>query len=106
MLAMLIEKYQCQQEEDPRYRVTRGIKRNRFFEVWNRSDHQETQCAWESQRRMMHHTMDQAPGIRQITRFVDRSSSGNLDKHVTRADILHGGEGSSSRKQSRPRSMS
>jgi hypothetical protein len=32
-LAMLIEKYQHQQEEDRRYRVARGIKRNRFFEV-------------------------------------------------------------------------
>jgi hypothetical protein len=31
--AMLIEKYQRQLEEDRRYRVTRGIKRDRFFEA-------------------------------------------------------------------------
>jgi hypothetical protein len=43
--------------------------------------------------------MDQAPGIRQITRFADQLGLGNLDRHVTRADVLHGGEGSSSRKQ-------
>jgi hypothetical protein len=48
MLAILIEKYQCQQEKDRRYRVTRGIKQDRFFEVWNRSDRQETWRAWES----------------------------------------------------------
>jgi hypothetical protein len=30
-LAMLIEKYQRQLQEDRKYRVTRGIKRNRFF---------------------------------------------------------------------------
>jgi hypothetical protein len=34
--AMLIEKYQRQLEEDRRYRVTRGIKWERFFEAWNR----------------------------------------------------------------------
>jgi hypothetical protein len=48
---------------------------------------------------MMQHTMDQAPEIRQITQFADRSGSSNPDKRVTRADVLHGGEGSSSRKQ-------
>jgi hypothetical protein len=36
--AMLIEKYQWQLEEDQRYRVTRGIERDRFFEAQNRSD--------------------------------------------------------------------
>jgi hypothetical protein len=36
--AMLIEKYQRQLEEDRRYRVARGIKRDRFFEAWNRLD--------------------------------------------------------------------
>jgi hypothetical protein len=40
-LAMLIEKYQWQLEKDRRYRVDRGIKRDRFFEVRNRSDLQE-----------------------------------------------------------------
>jgi hypothetical protein len=97
--AMLIEKYQHQQEEDRRYRVTRGIKRDRFFEVQNRSDRQETQRAWESQRKRMQHTMDQAPGIRQITWFVDRLGLSNPDRRVTRADELHGGNASSSRKQ-------
>jgi hypothetical protein len=36
--AMLIEKYQRYLEGDRRYRVTRGIKRDRFFEVWNWPD--------------------------------------------------------------------
>jgi hypothetical protein len=36
--AMLIEKYQQQLEEDRTYRVARGIKRDKFFEAWNRSD--------------------------------------------------------------------
>jgi hypothetical protein len=31
--AMLIEKYQQELEEDRRYRVARGIKQDRFFEV-------------------------------------------------------------------------
>jgi hypothetical protein len=38
-------------------------------------------------------------GIRQITQFADRSGSGNSDMHVTHADVLHGGEGLSSRKK-------
>jgi hypothetical protein len=38
MLAVLIEKYQRQLEEDRRYRVTRGIKQDRFFEAQNRLD--------------------------------------------------------------------
>jgi hypothetical protein len=33
MSAMLIEKYQWQLEEDRRYRVTRGINWDRFFEA-------------------------------------------------------------------------
>jgi flagellar biosynthesis/type III secretory pathway chaperone len=32
-LAMLIEKYQRRLEEDRKYRVTRGIKRDKFFEA-------------------------------------------------------------------------
>jgi hypothetical protein len=32
-LAMLIEKYQRQLKEDRKYRVTRGIKRDKFFEA-------------------------------------------------------------------------
>jgi hypothetical protein len=38
MSAILIEKYQRQSEEDRRYWVTRGIKRDRFFEAENRSN--------------------------------------------------------------------
>jgi hypothetical protein len=38
MLAMLIEKYQWQLEKDRKYRVARGIKRDRFFKAWNRPD--------------------------------------------------------------------
>jgi hypothetical protein len=45
--AMLIEKYQRQLEEDRRYRVTREIKRDRFFEAWNRPDQRGPRCAWE-----------------------------------------------------------
>jgi hypothetical protein len=36
--AMLIEKYQWQLEGDRRYRVTRGIKWDRFFKAQNRPD--------------------------------------------------------------------
>jgi hypothetical protein len=36
--AMLMEKYQCQLEENRRYRVTRGIKWDRFFEARNWPD--------------------------------------------------------------------
>jgi hypothetical protein len=39
--AMLIEKYQQQLEADWRYRVTGGIKRDRFFEAQNRPSWQE-----------------------------------------------------------------
>jgi hypothetical protein len=40
-LAKLIEKYQWQMEEDWRYRVTRGIKWDRYFEARNRLDQWE-----------------------------------------------------------------
>jgi hypothetical protein len=49
--AMLMEKYQRQLEEDRRYRVARGIKRNRFFEAQNRSDLLETRRGREPRRR-------------------------------------------------------
>jgi hypothetical protein len=52
MSAMLIEKYQWQLEEDRRYRITRGIKRDRFFEAQNWPDQWEPWCADEPQRRM------------------------------------------------------
>jgi hypothetical protein len=51
MLAMLIEKYQRQLEEDWRYRVDRGIKRDIFFEARNRSNPQATRTGAEPQRR-------------------------------------------------------
>jgi hypothetical protein len=35
MFAMLIEKYQRQMEEDRKYLVVRGIKRDRFFKTWD-----------------------------------------------------------------------
>jgi hypothetical protein len=41
-LAMLIEKYQWQLEEDRRYSITRGIKWDRFFEAQDRSNLQKT----------------------------------------------------------------
>jgi hypothetical protein len=47
----------------------------------------------------MHHAMDQAPRIRQITWFADRVGSDNPDRRVNRANVLHGGEGPSSCKQ-------
>jgi hypothetical protein len=49
--AMLMEKYQRQLEEDRRYQVARGIKRNRFFEAQNRSDLLETRRGREPRRR-------------------------------------------------------
>jgi hypothetical protein len=97
--AMLIEKYQWQLEGDRSYRVAQGIKRDRFFEAWNRPDLPRSWCAWEPQMRIMEHAMDQAPGIRQITRFADRVGSNNPDRWVNHANVLHGGEGPSSCKQ-------
>jgi hypothetical protein len=52
--AMLIEKYQWQLEEDWMYRVTRGIKQDRFFKAQNRPDQQRgPQCTEEPRRRMV-----------------------------------------------------
>jgi hypothetical protein len=96
---MLIEKYQRQLEEDRRYRVARLIKWDRFFEAQNRSDLPRSRHAWGHQRRIMQHAMDRAHGIRQITRFADRAGSDNLDRRVNHANVLHSGEGPSSRKQ-------
>jgi hypothetical protein len=59
--AMLIEKYQWQLAEDWRYQVTRGIKRDRFFEAQNQLDQREPWHIGESWRRLAHHSMDQAP---------------------------------------------
>jgi hypothetical protein len=87
-LATLIEKYQRQLEENQRYQVTRGIKRDRFFEAWNRLDQQEPRRTEESLRRLVQHSMHQEPGIRQNPRFTDRSASSNPDHHVNRPDML------------------
>jgi hypothetical protein len=54
--AMLIEKYQRQLEEDRKYRVTRGMKWDRFFEARNRPDQQGPQRTGEPQRRMVQHS--------------------------------------------------
>jgi hypothetical protein len=51
--AMLIEKYQWQLEEDWMYRVTRGIKQDRFFKAQNRPDQRGPQCTEEPRRRMV-----------------------------------------------------
>jgi hypothetical protein len=58
MLAMLIEKYQQQLEEDRRYRVTRGIKQDRFFIAQNRPDQRKPQHTEESRRRLVQHSTD------------------------------------------------
>jgi hypothetical protein len=92
MSAMLIEKYQWQLEEDWRYRVTRGIKWDRFFEAWNRSNLQATRRGGEPRRRMVQHSTDREPGIRQNPRFTDRSGSGNPDHCVNHFDVLRDGE--------------
>jgi hypothetical protein len=47
----------------------------------------------------MQHATDWAPGIRQITRFADPIGLDNPDKRANCANMLHGGEGPSSRKQ-------
>jgi hypothetical protein len=97
--AMLIEKYQRRLEEDIRYQVARGIKRDRFFKAQNRSDLPRSWRAWEPRRRIMQHAMDPAPGIRQITRFADRVGLDNPNRWVNHANMLCGGEGPSSHKQ-------
>jgi hypothetical protein len=97
MSAMLIEKYQWQLEEDWKYRVTRGIKRDRFFEAQNRPDQWGPRRTGELQRRMVQHPTDQKPRIRQNPRFADRSGSGNPDRHVNHPDVLRD-EGGSSRR--------
>jgi hypothetical protein len=49
MMAVLIEKYQQQLEENWRYRVTRGIKQDRFFEARNWPDQLEPRRRFLSQ---------------------------------------------------------
>jgi hypothetical protein len=86
--AMLIEKYQWKLEEDRRYWITQGIKWDRFFKAWNRPNQQEPQRTEESRRRLTHHSMDQAPRVRQNAQETDRSGSGNLE-HCNRPVVLH-----------------
>jgi hypothetical protein len=95
--AMLIAKYQRQLQEDQRYRVTRGIKRDRFFEARNRSNLHEMRRGGEPQRRMVQHSIDREPRIMQNSRFTDRSGSGNPDRCVNRPDMLRDREESSQR---------
>jgi hypothetical protein len=97
MSAMLIEKYQQRLEEDRKYWVIRGIKRDRFFEAQNRLDQWGSRCIGELQRRMVQHSVDQEPRIWQNPRFADRSGSGNPDHRVNHPDVLHN-EGGSSRR--------
>jgi hypothetical protein len=97
MSAMLIEKYQRQLEENRRYRITRGIKQDRFFKAQNRSDLQETWCGGEPRSRTAQLSTDWEPGIRQNPRFTNLSGSGNPDRCVNRLDVLRDGEDSSRR---------
>jgi hypothetical protein len=84
----LIEKYQWHLEEDRRYRVTRGIKRDRIFKAQNRLDQQGPRRTMEPQRRMVQHSIDREPGIRQNPQFANQSGSGNSDHRVNHLDVL------------------
>jgi hypothetical protein len=97
MLAMLIEKYQWQLEQDQRYWVTPGIKWGSFFEAQNWPYRRETSCTEEPRIRMVQHSIDREHGIRQNAQFTDRLGSGNLDHRVNYPDVLRN-EGGSSRR--------
>jgi hypothetical protein len=86
-LAMLIGKYQRQLEEDRRYRVTRGIIRDRFFVALNWPHQREPWHTEESRRRLVQHSIDQVPGVRQNAQVTDQSGSRNPD-HCNRTDVL------------------
>jgi hypothetical protein len=96
-LAMFIEKYQQQLEEDRRYQVTRGIKWDRFFEARNWPDQQGPRRTGEPQRRTVHDSTDEESGIRQNPQFTDRSGMSNPDRRVNHPDVLRNGEESSRR---------
>jgi hypothetical protein len=85
--AMLIEKYLLQLEEDRWYRVTRGIKWDRFFEARNQLDQQEPRCIEESWKRWAQPSIDQAPKVRQNAWVTDRLGSGNPD-HCNCPNVL------------------
>jgi hypothetical protein len=93
-LTILIEKCQRRLEKDRKYRVTRGIKKDRFFEDWNWSDQWGPQRTGEPRRRMVQHSIDWEPGIRQNPRNADQSGSGNLDRRANCPDVLHNEGGS------------
>jgi hypothetical protein len=97
MSAMLIEKYQRQLVEDRRYRVTQGIKRDRFFEARNRPGWQEIRRGGDIQGRLVQHSTDWEPGVRPASQFSGRSGSGNLDCRSNHPDVLRNGEGPSQR---------
>jgi hypothetical protein len=97
MSAMLIEKCQWQLEEDWRYRVTRGIKRDRFFVARNRPGWQDIRRGGDIQGRLAQHSTDWEPGVRPASRFSARSGSSNLDCRSNHPDVLHDGEGPSRR---------
>jgi hypothetical protein len=103
--AMVIEKYQRQLEEDWRYRVTRGIKRDRFFEARNKSDLQAMLQGGEPRRRTVQHSTDWEPRIRQNPWFTIRSGLGNPDHRVNHTDVL-ATEKNHHEGQNKPRSTS
>jgi hypothetical protein len=92
MSAMLIKKYQWQLEEDRRYRVIRGIKRDRFSVAQNRPDQRGPWHTGEPQRTMVKHSIDQEPEIRQNPYFADRSGLSNPDRYVNHPDVLRDGD--------------
>jgi hypothetical protein len=84
-------KENVQLELDWRYQVTREIKRDRFFEAWNRLDQWGLHRTGEPRRRTVQHSTDREPWIRKNPRFTDRSGLGNPDRLVNRPDVLHEG---------------
>jgi hypothetical protein len=58
MSALLIEKYQWQLEEDWRYRVIRGIKRDIFFKARNQPGQWGPRCTGEPRRSTVQHSTD------------------------------------------------
>jgi hypothetical protein len=92
---MLIERYQRQLEEDRSYRVTRGIKWDRFLKARNRPGWQEIQHGGDIQGRLVQHSTDRDPGVRPAPRFSARSGLGNHDCRSNHPDVLRNGEGPS-----------
>jgi hypothetical protein len=95
MSAMLIEKYQRRLEEDWKYQVTRGIKRDRFFEAQNRPNQRGPRCTQDPRRWTVQHSIDWEPRIRQNPQSADRSGSGDPDRRVNHPNVLRDEGGSS-----------